>query len=699
MDSINNVIKGSFDIKSIIRTSAILWSDELGTTKTSTIQRKLVESVFVLDGNNEKTIEDLVTSILFYHKLNYSEEEVFDIINSSEDSFEIDNYRKTICLSNKRYETLKKRNTDINVIVTSFLQEYPHYDDMAPLEIVQKYLYLLLNSNIKAYLYLLKPNKYDAFQPNMISKDFSDEEITLINDFLAWENNEKNVLLMRLISFAIEYSLVSNNSDNSVYYESLHCKIFFLDSNIILRAIGVNGNFRKQRTRYLLKKCKETGQKFYITYYTKKEIEKSIDSHILELSNISYGKINPDLFDQSKCDSGFYEYYHKWRKDRQSKSLEVFRAFILSELDKLYGEFCIEIDYKSQINETQVKFAKKIDRCIKELKEIKREPNENIVKTDVLNLLSIEKKRGENNKGIQDTKYYLLTTDQKLQQWDVAYSEFQPLTLLPSHWMGLLLKFVSRTDNDYLSFISFLRMPSNNSILQPEELENVVAGISEMTEDFQTQSSIMKKMVETKFESILTKGKSSSIRENSIAFSKSFLENMYTQEISIRDDTIDKNSKEFSIKLKQKEQEIINAKRETLKYRIESISTKLSIFDEKLKRIEEKANGKRIQRIILSVIIFIAYFGLLFFLVYKMTWDKMEPITYFASLLFLGLSYLYIIVKGQSFNPVDFYSKEKIQEIIIKREDIDMNEYEDLKTEKKECTEKFRKLDNTNIYN
>lgn len=79
----------------------------------------------------------------------------------------------------------------------------------------------------------------------------------------------------------------------------------------------------------------------------------------------------------------------------------------------------------------------------------------------------------------------------------------------------------------------------------------------------------------------------------------------------------------------------------------------------------------------------------------------MEPITYFASLLFLGLSYLYIIVKGQSFNPVDFYSKEKIQEIIIKREDedIDMNEYEDLKTEKKECTEKFRKLDNTNIYN
>lgn len=696
LNSIEQEFGNTLNIQSIIRTSAILWSDELGTTKTDTIQRKLVESIYVLNDNTEISIEELIESIKKLYKLNFSEEEIIKLIDSSNDSFECNAFQKSLCLTNKRYKTLCEKDDSFDTVLANFCNLFPQYKDKNVLGLIQKYLYELLNTNIKAYLYILKPNKYPLNGAVIDSKQFSEEEIDIINAFLTWDDKEKNALIFKLISFSIEYSLVSNNSDKNVYYQSLKTKVFYLDSNIIYRAIGINGNFRKQRTQYFLSKCKQAGQSFAISCYTKNEIEKSIDTHIKELSKLNYGKINPDLFEESECNSGFYEYYHKWRKDRASKSLEVFKAFLLTEIDNLYTRFSILVDYKAQLKQTDSKIDKILTQYIKELKEIKKEPNELIVKTDAQNMLVLENKRGSNNIGFQDTKYYLLTTDQKLQQWDSIHSENQPLTLLPSHWMGLLLKFISRTDDDYSSFTSFLKLPNNLSILTPEELENVVTGISEMTEDFQMQSSIMKKMVETKFESILKNKKTSSIRENAISFSKSFLEDVYTQEIAVREQIIEKNSAEFTKKIEEKNNEVREAKKETLRYRIENIKNKISQIEKDLSSIKKDAKKSHKKRCVFSILLFLLYLSLLIFLIIKFSWNTMEPVTYIGSVFMVGVSYLYMIKKGHSFNPADFFNFSNIEKTMISNSNVDLNEYKDLQSELIECEKELSKLKEQN---
>lgn len=690
-----NIEKGfsnTLNIQTIIRTSAILWSDELGITKTDTIKRKLIESVFVINNNKEISLEELILKIQESYKLIFTEEEVLKIINSADDSFECNSMRKSLCLIKKRYEKLTEKDDTFGKVVCNFCTVFTQYRDEDVFHLIERYLYELLNTNIKAYLYVLKPNKCSLASVVIDNKKFSEKEVQLLNDFITWDNKEKNLLIFKLVSFSIEYSLVSNNSDKNIYYQSLKTKVFYLDSNILYRALGINGEFRRQRTQYFLSKCRQAGQTFTISLYTKNEIEKSIDAHIKELSKLSYGRINPEIFKDSGCNSGFYEYYHKWRKDRASKSLEVFRAYLLTEIDNLCSKFGILVDYRNQIKETNSKIDRVLTQYIKELKEIKKEPNELIVRTDALNMLVLENRRGNNNISLQDTKYYLLTTDQKLQQWDTMHGNNQPLTLLPSHWMGLLLKFISRTEDDFSSFTSFLKLPSNQSILTPEELENVVTGISEMTEDFQMQSSIMKKMVETKFEAVLKNKKSSSIRENVIAFSKSFLEDVYTHEISVRDQTIENNSIEFYQKLEEKEKEVNLAKLEALKFRYETVKTKLNILDEKIKNIRNKTNKIRTKRVFLSIFYFILYFVLLICLVMKFTWNTMEPIIYFISSFYFGLSYLYIFKKGQSFNPIDYFDNGKIEEILLKKANLDKNEYNDLLTEKKDCEELLAKF-------
>ena len=122
---------------------------------------------------------------------------------------------------------------------------------------------------------------------------------------------------------------------------------------------------------------------------------------------------------------------------------------------------------------------------------------------DARNMHWIECIRNGNNIDVASTKYYFVTSDQKLQSWDRIHSVNQPLTLLPSQWMGLILKYVSRSSDDYKSFISFMNLPKDNSVILEDELQSVMAGISEMTEEFSKQESIIESMVEIKFGDIL----------------------------------------------------------------------------------------------------------------------------------------------------------------------------------------------------
>lgn len=674
------------DIQTAIRCSAVLYSDEIGIVKTTTIKRKYIESIFLMNNNKMLSMDELLQEIYNTFFLHFEKNEVISIVNNSKDFFEYNEISTHLNLTQKRLFTLQnKDSSQIDSVVSRFIKNYPEFSNSDVLSIIHKFLYQLLNSNIEAYSYIVSPKK-QANKPQIInSNSFPQKEGELINAFLTWKDEIKDKEIYKLVSFSIEYALVTNNSDGKVYIEALKTKVFYLDSNIIYRAIGTDGDYRKQSVLYFLDKCKINGQSFCISRYTREEFYESIDRHINELARIPFGSINPDLFKIANCDSDFYSFYHTWRQGKQTKSLHIFKAFILSEYDNLLKKYSIKEDYVIPFSENDPKIKKQMDKYFNEINLLKKDSGYNSV-VDAKNVFLIERKRGNNNIGLQDTKYYLLSSDQKLREWDNYHSENQPLLMLPSQWMGLLLKYVSRTTDDFASFLSFLRFSKHESVLSPEEIEDVVAGISEMTENFQTQATVMTHLVDDKFAKIIS-GNKTELRENTIQFTRTFLEEMYLGELVAKD----KAHEDITKKLKNEyEKHLEENKLKSIKDRITSLERiKQLIFDKKSK-VDKRIKRIRKIRLLGFITVSIIFYTMQYILFVIFGWDKIEPFIYFLGIPYPFISYIFLAISGKNWNPFVFFQTEFIQKKIYEKEEINLLELKDIETELADLNEQLK---------
>jgi hypothetical protein len=354
---------------------------------------------------------------------------------------------------------------------------------------------------------------------------------------------------------------------------------------------------------------------------------------------------------------------------------------MLGLYDGLLKKYEIKEDYK-------IPFEKKdpnISRYKDEIAKIKYDGYDGSHKIDAQNVYLIEKKREGNNTNIKDTKYYLITTDQKLKQWDEGHSQKQPLTLLPSHWMGLLIKYVSRTSDDFASFVSFLRLPHHDALLEENEIQNIVAGISEITEDFNTQEFIMQRMIESKFESIINGQKNTTtITNKAKQFSKNILEEKYKEELSRKDSekadlesghktVLEANKNEFEQKLKEQDFKNKQDKLEEIKKQIEGINKRKTNADSE---ITKKYDNKKALMIICIVLYYIA----LIIVTWKVGWNVMEPITYFLGLGGAVGLYVFFAVRGHSFDFRKYCNncKTEIEIKIYAKYDINISDLEEL---------------------
>jgi hypothetical protein len=131
------------------------------------------------------------------------------------------------------------------------------------------------------------------------------------------------------MSYSVEYSMLSNNIGNeNILLQSLRNKVFYLDNNVIYRAIGINGEDRKNRILTFLRKCKESGQTFVVSKYTINEFKETIRHHINQLQRVPFGKINPTLFRKYAVNPSIYEFYHQWRRDRTAYGFDLFSGYI-----------------------------------------------------------------------------------------------------------------------------------------------------------------------------------------------------------------------------------------------------------------------------------------------------------------------------------------------------------------------------------
>lgn len=528
------------DKNQLFRLATVLYADNNYEVSSKTILRKIIESALLSNGNKYIDIHQLIDFIHENYNLHFDEIEITTIIKSEkEEGFLVSgsNGNTKVCLSEKRKQHIESKlnNKTIDYFISEFEKEQSTLvigSDVK--EIIYRFLYELLSSNIESFKKLIDSKRKVEDLINLETQTYTSIEREIINEFLKWDNDDKNKAIFDIASYALEYCMISNNGNGThLQLNNLKNKIFYLDTNVIFRALGINGENRQNRTTTFLKKFTETNTQLVISKFSETEFKDTIAFYIDKLNKKPLVRpINPAIFKEKyfKSLSDIYDFYYKWRAGKFNDSLDLFEAHIMALYEKFKSDFKVTTDYKIPFEEKNDKVIAEINDLASSICSFKSQDGVgngfNSYTIDASNILLVETKREGKSANIFEAKQFIISTDQYLRRWDYQRNLLTPIVILPSQWLSILLRYVNRTSDDFKSFVSFLNLPNTESKIQSEQLHVILSGISEMTENFEQQRHIVQTIVQKKFDGILEKGSQNDedILERTKAFAKTELE-------------------------------------------------------------------------------------------------------------------------------------------------------------------------------
>lgn len=469
----------------VFRTSALIYADNNYDIKTDRIIVKIIESFFLETNNECIFLDQLVTGISEKFNLSFTADEILKLIGSDIKRFVVRYITEEIIelnLTDERYIFLNDKVTEFSVekYIETFIQS--NNINVKYKESIYKFLYYIVNNNLKNFHQMVKSQvDIKDYLSEQLNATFTDDEKEIINNFLIDENPNKDKAIFDIICYALEYCLVTGDG-KTIYEQGLKNKVLYLDTNIIFRAIGINGEFRKTRTLDFLEKCYATGQQLYITKYTNDEFTNTIKEKIKnEIDHHTLSDKGSIIFWSYSKNYDIISYYLEWSSHVNNPNPVLFESYIFTEFEKLLKKFKITINYNLLDDD---KMKKDIDKHNEGLFQYKHKN----CKTDAKNLVHLrmlrEKKKAHNNK-ILETPYFIITTDYKVMSYCLdQFTNETILCMLPSYWHTILLKFSSRTYDDYKSFVSFLQLQSNEKEIEDNnKLFTVLSGIDDIVEN------------------------------------------------------------------------------------------------------------------------------------------------------------------------------------------------------------------------
>lgn len=375
-------------------------------------------------------------------------------------------YRLTPKVANQ-LSSQKSSLDQLRSYLTLFSQDRPNVDIEATLMLVQKYLYFCFNSNASNLLSLIGENP-KHIDSTTFTAEFnpSQEEIDIINDFIHWENAEKNKFMYSVVSSCYEYCLITANKSPTISKSIFRGKKFFLDTNIIFRIAGFNKDERRFASKVFVEKCREVGVALCYTSAVLTEIYRVIDSQIKYIRVITNEQAPVDANLISKLSSNyevndFYTLYYNWCKEPQNRynDFPSFRNYLTGMISNVISNFeyidsTIIKDYdenEQQLFDTLMKFKS-------EKRPYKKTTIESI-KTDVKQVLYLNSIRPKSAKSLWDMNEYIVSADQLLISWAEETFNGVPIVVIPSLWLSIILKVSGRaTENDYKSFCMFMTL-------------------------------------------------------------------------------------------------------------------------------------------------------------------------------------------------------------------------------------------------
>ena len=362
----------------------------------------------------------------------------------------------------------------LGLFVQSYFNEYPdrRQADNNLSELVYRYIYHCFTKSTNNLLFLLQ----GKVAGDISSFEAADIEVSLLDDFITWDNPEKNKLLYSIISCCYEYCMLSVKRHSLSASNLFSGKKFYLDANIIFRLAGFNNDERQYVTRMFVKKCHEANVELIITDETYTEINRVIDAQVQWIRNFTKGQppINPEAlrkFDFSYKTNDFYSLFYSWTRTKGNsyRDYSAFRTYLYDQVRVVLHS----ISYET-INSPHEKETEDFKVLAKSLEEYKfnhgGSPSKSSIDADIINLQYVQSRRKASSmRTIWGTNEFFVTADQQLTNWAQDKYSGVPLVVIPSVWLSILLKLTGRADDDYSAFCSFLRLPAQNN--QPDIID------------------------------------------------------------------------------------------------------------------------------------------------------------------------------------------------------------------------------------
>ena len=503
--------------KDIFRLAAAIYSESNDVVSDAEIQLQIIKCMFVATGNDYLVKSDIISMMLKIYKYHISEDEVDNILRKTKGVFQAitKDGEKAVCLTQSAYsECEEAQKNNIDSFIDVFITEKEIADPEKCKSAIHIYLYELTTTNINSYRVLLAGKDGTQFSSSELSVDvscLSDVEKQLVHDFLAWDNIAKNAALGNLVYCCLEYCLLINgDSPNSLLKDFIRQREIYLDTNVIFRALGINGVSRQNVVTTFLRKCKQAKLKLLISHSTRTEFFDTIDYYVSQMEHYPRGDIYLGAYEEI-ADYNIFAFYEGWRQEHTRMSLKYFVTYIKSLYLKLIKDFGIEDDVKipgtifhsDEFKNVRNRYSasiKSVKQGIKAdyLADDYRYSNRDSHDATVVRYIELLREKSA------DKDIFLASSDRALRLWDMNRLDGEyPVVVYPSQLFLILLKTCGRSDNDYDSFVSFINIRPSSKRVSPENAHIILSGISSITEDISVQKHLVEAVFSDDFQNVI----------------------------------------------------------------------------------------------------------------------------------------------------------------------------------------------------
>lgn len=485
----------------IIRLATFLYSEKEGIKKKTTVLKRVVEAIFIEFDNKAMDIQEIHNNILSTMEIFIAEEEINQILENKKNqkvfTQVVEERKIKYSLQEARYSKLKAcEKKNIQNYIEEFVLINEYQNDVK--DIIYRYIYYVFKRNIADFSTIIG-GKIEG--DNELEKDFNVEEQKIIKEFLEWDNEDKNEAILSLMGCSLEYSMLTSDADR-LYGTRLgnifSNKILYIDTNIIYYCLGINGEEYRKANELLLDKCLKAKETLRITKITELEFYNTLNHYIDEIKRYESNSLFRINYKKYICNEDIYLYYLEWKNSRKRyNEPEYFKKFLESKYRDWIKKYKIDVDKKVPYDEEDSKDSTTIKLYTEEI------TYKGKINYDALNIYWVEclRKQEESFSGFAEEKYFILSPHKALKKWDMDRKLGLPLIVTPEIWALLLCRFISRSEDDFKSYINYinLKVSDEETIINNKQFYIIIKAIEEVTEELMQQETIIDVLVEEKF--------------------------------------------------------------------------------------------------------------------------------------------------------------------------------------------------------